>query len=296
MIDNELVEILQNVDIYNRLYEVIRLVDPVKKEVISYKNDVIESMPVKCFDFWGKDNICENCISIRAFINNKTYVKMEYNNDKSYLVMAIPYELSDRRIVIELLKDITDSIVLDARDNSLKSDILSIVDHLNTLILKDPLTGIYNRRYISEKLPVDIVNASLLDQPLSIIMFDIDFLKRINDTYGHQAGDIAIKESASCASDCLERKADWVARYGGEEFIIALPGADLGKTLEVAEKIRSKIEKEDFKYKDEIFRVTASFGVCNMVPSQKHTMEELIEIADKKLYQAKNNGRNRVEI
>ena len=296
MIDNELVEILQNVDIYNRVYEVIRLVDPVKKEVISYKNNVIESMPVRCFDFWGKDNVCDNCISIRAFNENKTYVKMEYNNDKSYLVMAIPYELSDRRIVIELLKDITESIVLDTRDNSLKSDILSIVDHLNTLILKDPLTGIYNRRYISEKLPVDIVNASLLDQPLSIIMFDIDFLKRINDTYGHQAGDFVIKGSASCASHCLERKADWVARYGGEEFIVALPGADLEKTLEVAEKIRSKIEKEDFKYKDEIIRITASFGVCNMVPSQRHTMEEFIEIADKKLYQAKNNGRNRVEI
>ena len=79
-------------------------------------------------------------------------------------------------------------------------------------------------------------------------------------------------------------------------IVICRLTADLEKTLEVAEKIRHKIEKEDFKYKDEIIRVTASFGICNMVPSQKQTMEEIIEIADKKLYQAKNNGRNRVEI
>ena len=296
MIDNDLIEILKSVDIYNRVYEVVRLVDPVKKEVVTYKNNVIESLPVRCFDFWGRDNICDNCISIRAFNENKTYLKMDYNDNKSYMVMAVPYELDDGRIVIEMLKDITDSIVLDERDSSLKSDILSIVDHLNTLILKDSLTEIYNRRYISEKLPVDIINASLLNQSLSVIMFDIDFLKRINDTYGHQAGDIAIKGSATCALGCLERKADWIARYGGEEFIVTLPGAGLDKALDIAEKMRSKIEKEDFKYKDELIKVTASFGICNMIPKQKMSMEELIEIADKKLYQAKNNGRNRVEI
>lgn len=295
MVENEAVELLENVEAYKKIYEIVRLVDPVRKEVIGYKNNVLESMQIRCFDFWEKDTACKNCISFRAYHENKTYLKVENSSNKSYLVMAIPYELSDRRVVIELLKDISESMFLESEDTVLKSNLLSVIDQLNSLILKDALTEIYNRRYIIEKLPVDIINASLLMQPISIIMFDLDFLKKINDTYGHQAGDIVIKGSANCALSCLERKTDWVARYGGEEFIVTLPGAELNKAIEIAEEIRKRIEKEDFQYNDEHIQVTASFGICNIIPEPKTTMEEVIEKADKNLYKAKKNGRNKIE-
>lgn len=233
---------------------------------------------------------------MKAYNENKTLVKLEYNTQSSYLVMAIPYTVSDRRIIVELLKDISDSFVLDSYDNHLQSDLHSVIENLNNLLMKDALTDVYNRRYIMEKLPVDIINANLSNQQLSLIMFDIDFLKKINDQYGHQAGDIAIKGVANCASACLDRKADWIARYGGEEFVVCLPGADKQKAFEIANKIRGKIQNEEFIYKDMTIKLTASFGISILDIGYQVTIEKLIEIADTNLYKAKQNGRNRVEM
>ena len=296
MVDAEVFDILHRIDIFKNVYEVIRIVDPIKKEVINFQNENFESSEIRCYNFWGKNNVCDNCISIKAYHENKTLVKLEYNINSSYLVMAIPYDLNNRRIIIELLKDISDSFVLDIFDNHLKSDLHSVIQNLNNLLMKDALTEVYNRRYIIEKLPVDIINANLSNQQLSLIMFDVDFLKEINDNYGHQAGDMAIKGSAICASACLDRKADWIARYGGEEFVVCLPGADKHKAFEIADRMRSKIQNEEFTYKDNSIKLTASFGISILQPGYQVTMEQLIEIADNNLYKAKQNGRNRVEM
>lgn len=296
MVDAEVLDILHRIDMFKNVYEIVRVVDPIKKEVVSIQNQNIISSNVRCFDFWGRNNACDNCISIKAYHENKSLVKLEHNINGSYLVMAIPYALKGRRIIIELLKDISDSYVLDSSDTHLKSDLYSVIDNLNNLLMKDALTEVYNRRYIIEKLPVDIINANLLNQQLSLLMFDIDYFKKINDNYGHQAGDVAIKGIAVCAASCLERKADWIARYGGEEFVVCLPGADKHKAFEIAERIRVKIQNEEFTYKDYTIKSSASFGISNLQPGHQVTMEQLIESADRNLYKAKQNGRNRIEM
>ncbi len=96
------------------------------------------------------------------------------------------------------------------------SEIYDMIDSMSNLALKDTLTGIYNRRYINEKLPVDLISASLSEQSLSIIMVDIYFFKKINDTYGHLTGDCTLKIFAETLSGCIRRESDWVSRYGGE--------------------------------------------------------------------------------
>ena len=296
MYDKEIQKILDKLVTFEKMYEQIRLVDPITKKVISYNNNTVNELAVKCFDFWAKSKICDNCISIRAFNENKTFVKVEYTPNKIYIVTAIPVELNNRRIVIELLNNTTDSMVLGNGNNENNSEIYKMIDSINNLALKDPLTGIYNRRYINERLPADIISASVLEQNLSIIMADIDFFKKINDTYGHLAGDCTLKNFADTISGCIKTENDWASRYGGEEFIICLPGTSLEKAMEIAEYIRRMIEKSVILYKEHTIKITASFGVTSIKSDSGATsVENLIECADKKLYVAKNNGRNRVE-
>lgn len=297
MYDIDLQEVLDKVSIFDKIYEILRLVDPIQKKVVSYKNNIISDLDGSCFDFWGKNLMCNNCVSIRAYYENKTFVKIEYSEERIFVITAIPIELNNRRIVIELLKDNTDSLIFTGIEgqSSNRSEIYTMIDYMNNLVMKDELTGIYNRRYINEKLPVDLLEASLLEQSLSIIIADIDFFKKVNDVYGHLVGDCALKSFVNILKECLQRKSDWIARYGGEEFLICIPGADLDRTLEIAELMRKSVEETEINCKEDTFKITASFGVYNAIPKKGDTIEIFIGQADTKLYLAKDNGRNRVE-
>ena len=295
MYDEEVQGILGRLSIFNKMYQAVRFVDPIAKRVINCKNNELAESGDRCFDFWERDKICDNCVSIRAFNENRTFVKVEYGSENVFIVSAVPVELSDRRIVIELLNDGTHSLIFQNGNYNNSSEIYAMIDNMNNLALRDPLTGVYNRRYINEKLPIDLVNAALLQRDMSVIMADIDFFKKVNDTYGHLAGDEVLKSFAGIISGCLKRESDWVSRFGGEEFLICLPGAGLDKAAEVAEKMRMQVEATEIMANTHPIRITASFGVCTMKPVQGSKVDDFIELADKKLYLAKSNGRNRVE-
>jgi len=142
---------------------------------------------------------------MRTYNDNTTYVKIEYNKDKTYMITTVPYDLADRRVVIEILKDITSSMFFDASEGiSMElTSIHALIDNMNKLAFSDPLTGLYNRRYIIEKLPVDLLNSALLSENMAIIMADIDYFKAINDNYGHIAGDQTLKNVADILSVVL---------------------------------------------------------------------------------------------
>jgi two-component system, cell cycle response regulator len=297
MYDEQMQEIFDKMKIFEKAYEVIRFVDPLYKRVIKYKSNTVTEMDVRCFDFWGRSKVCDNCISIRALNESETFVKFEYSRDNIYLITAIPFELDNRRIVIELMKDATNSLVFGSSEgcNGSKSEIHAMIDRMNSLAMKDALTGVYNRRYINEKLPIDMINAELLGQDLSIILADIDFFKQINDTYGHLAGDRALKGFAETLNECVNRKSDWIARFGGEEFLICLPSANLEKAVEIAELMRNRVEEKEISFEKDVLKITASFGVCSMKSKQGESIELLIQRADSKLYSAKSKGRNRID-
>lgn len=294
MYDKETQEIFEKLSIFDKMYEQIRFVDPIFKKEINYKNKKVSELTSKCYDFWEKNHVCENCISILAYQENKTYVKVEYVLGRVYVVTAVPYEMGDRRVVIELMNNTTDSMIYTNGDNGNESEVYAMIDNMNKQVLKDPLTGIYNRRYINEKLPIDMVNEALTGQDISIILTDIDFFKKVNDNYGHLSGDEVLKSFATTISECLQRESDWVARFGGEEFLVCLPGAGTKKAVEIAEKMRQVVESKAIYYNGVTISITSSFGVCSMKPEKGTKMEDIIEQADKKLYLAKKNGRNRV--
>jgi diguanylate cyclase (GGDEF)-like protein len=161
--------------------------------------------------------------------------------------------------------------------------------------MRDALTGTYNRRFMNERLPVDLVAMALSEKSISVIIADIDHFKYVNDTYGHLTGDSILKYFSGTLLSCIRRDSDWVARFGGEEFLICLPGASLEKAHELAEQMRSAVEQAEYLCGEHTIKITASFGICSVKPRQGDSTDAIIDAADKKLYHAKNNGRNRVE-
>jgi diguanylate cyclase (GGDEF)-like protein len=295
MYEREMKEVIQKLKIFEGTYDMVRIVDPVKKKVINLRDNIGEDTLEHCFNFWKKGELCENCISMKAFREKDTFMKLEYLDQEIYLLTAMPIELSDRTVVLELMKNATNNISINVNGENASLDFNIMLESLNNRAIKDSLSGIYNRRYINEKLPLDLINANLSNNSISVIMVDIDFFKNVNDTHGHLIGDCTIKSLAGLLQRSLKRENDWVARYGGEEFLICLPGAPLSFAKDLAENIRTKIEKTPIECGDLKFYITASFGVSAMTPKAGTSVNDLIEEADRKLYDAKRNGRNRVE-
>ena len=164
--------------------------------------------------------------------------------------------------------------------------------------ITDPLTGIYNRRYLERRLTDEIARANRYGMPLSVLLIDIDHFKRVNDIYGHQVGDLVLEGMAQLIATTL-RTTDIVARYGGEEIMVIAPSTPVKTATELAERLRKVIENASFEVPIELdcdisaLGVTVSIGVACIGPRIKD-MQDLIQSADKALYRAKSEGRNRV--
>jgi diguanylate cyclase (GGDEF)-like protein len=176
------------------------------------------------------------------------------------------------------------------------------ISQLKSRLTTDELTKILNRRGLIEilrpwarEVAYQLANPdrrkALIVRALSLVFADIDHFKNVNDTYGHLAGDLALKSVAKILRENV-REIDIVGRYGGEEMVIGLIGANLADSKKIAEQLRTKIANTPIKFRDQMIKVTASFGVATL--SADLNLEELIKNADEALYRAKNSGRNKV--
>jgi diguanylate cyclase (GGDEF)-like protein/PAS domain S-box-containing protein len=168
-----------------------------------------------------------------------------------------------------------------------------VLQELSTI---DGLTGIRNRRAFNEQLERDWSNAVRHQQPLTLILFDIDCFKRYNDRYGHLKGDDCLKQVAEAAAEAINRKTDFIARYGGEEFAVLLPGTPPAHIERIAERVRLAVESLAIPHEDSLAHdtVTISIGCSTLTPSARVSSSELIAEADQALYRAKELGRNQV--
>ena len=181
------------------------------------------------------------------------------------------------------------------------SSILKFIsgDHLETsyheeiyrLMTTDALTQTWNRRYLTEALDRELNRSVRYDRPLSLITFDIDHFKKINDAYGHVAGDAVLRQLASAIQSKL-RQQDIFARTGGEEFCVLLPEVPLESARVIAEKIRAIAEQTQTRHDDQKIRCTISVGI-SAFDAENATVDLLYKTADARLYEAKNGGRNR---
>ncbi len=164
---------------------------------------------------------------------------------------------------------------------------------LKEALRTDMLTGLFNYRHLLEALDWEMERTRRTRMPTSMVMIDLDHFKQINDTWGHEIGNRALRQVAAIIHDSL-RKMDIPCRFGGEEFAIILPGTTLSQAIGVAERIRSSIESQPLQHGDELITITASFGVELYRTEMQLSVDEFIHLTDGYLYQAKQNGRNQV--
>lgn len=175
--------------------------------------------------------------------------------------------------------------------------LLAMQKELEALSFKDGLTNIANRRRFNASLELEWESARSNGQPLSVLMFDIDFFKQYNDLYGHVKGDRCLVDIAQTLDLALDGPRDLVARFGGEEFVVLLPQADASVALKVAERCQRLIKKQAIIHAQSPHeqRITVSIGVGSVVPGEHMKPSDFIEAVDRQLYVAKRNGRNRIE-
>ena len=159
---------------------------------------------------------------------------------------------------------------------------------------KDALTGAFSKGALLEKGPEAVKRAEVLGEPLSVITFDIDFFKKINDTLGHPGGDYVLKELGQLMQSKLVRSNDFFARYGGEEFVIILQATTIKTAQEIAERVRQTVEGHPFTFETKKIKVTISIGVSSIVPNDN--WDKMYNRADQALYQSKQSGRNKVTV
>ncbi|MBF0202826.1 MAG: GGDEF domain-containing protein [Desulfamplus sp.] len=241
------------------------------------------------------------------------YLNHTFDNDeKEYefsLENLVSYELSEEKCQGKIymlpnndMPDYHDDIV----EMILKSTGLALskqinIEQLINAATLDPLTGCYNRREFEAQMRKNIAVAKRYRSNLSLFMFDIDHFKKVNDTYGHQAGDAVLQRVSSIVKNNI-RTEDILARYGGEEFIAILPSTGKREAMELADRLRQQIEKEIIVTESGTIRVTASFGITSYESSREYSYEQsdsedmlhLIENADTMMYKAKHNGRNTI--
>jgi PAS domain S-box/diguanylate cyclase (GGDEF) domain len=204
-------------------------------------------------------------------------------------VTCVHYE--GELVVLAHIQDISKR---KAREEKLKES-NRLLKELSTI---DGLTGVSNRRHFEEALKKEWGASSERSTPCSVVMFDIDYFKRYNDTYGHQGGDACLRDIASTVQTLIGRPNDVFARYGGEEFVLLLPETDSNEALLLAQTIEQQVKGLRIPHAASKVSeyVTVSIGVATMIASPESKREDLIEQADRALYQAKLAGRNRIVV
>ncbi len=187
---------------------------------------------------------------------------------------------------------------MQAQLEKMNNELANSNRELTRLSSMDGLTGVSNRRQFDATMSREWQRAIRSDMPISLIFADIDFFKRYNDHYGHQAGDDCLKRVAETLLTTVHRPADLVSRYGGEEFVMILPDTTNEGALAVAEKALHSVRELNIPHENSEVadHVTLSIGVATLCPQENSGPEELIEVADRMLYRAKEKGRNKIEI
>ena len=229
--------------------------------------------------------------------NNKVANFLKEAKMKSYILVPLlsKHTHFGSLIVFSSRENISNSelnfLGLFAKQIELAITIADLFQAVKEQAITDGMTGLYNRRYFEEYIKKEAIRAMRQNQKFTVIGLDLDHLKQINDTYGHNYGDIAIKTIAEVLKSNA-RSIDIAARMGGEEFNLILPGVDIEGGCIAAERIRKAIESVEL---EKIGHITASLGIATY-PDQSDDLEELLELTDQAMYESKRNGRNRVTI
>lgn len=272
---------------YERFFQFYRLVDPLTHRVYDCKDGklVLQSQP--CYRIWNRCEACENCTSLRACDKGKECVKLESSPDLKMLVYSIPVSLEGKNLVLESARDISDSLYVEhsaCRSDEIGTDLILL---MNQSITRDPYTGLYNKVYASQRQ----AEAGLLSEQgetVAVALFDLDGLKQINDTFGHDAGDRVILQAANELKESAEAFGANAARVGGDEFMLFFRNVASDRCRACCDTVVERLKRYAFDdSKGGVFYADASYGLAVCVP--RETGEELFRRADRLMYEQKRS-------
>lgn len=280
-----IIDLEKNVRDWNKMAE----------KLLGYKKEEVVGRPLKHVpkNFQGElEDFLDKTLKKGGVINleTKRQHKKGYMIDVSITTALITSKRGKVIGIYGIIRDIREKKRREKKLRELNKELNKINQDLNVLAITDPLTTLYNRRYLHLSAVQEFNRAKRYNYPLSCLMIDIDYFKSYNDAYGHQNGDELLKRLAKFFRNML-RETDMIARYGGEEFTVLLPQATKEVAIVIAERIRQTLALQ--KLPKTLRVVTVSMGVSNY-PEDTDNCQDLINVADKFLYQSKRLGRNLV--
>ncbi|MBU5436429.1 helix-turn-helix domain-containing protein [Tissierella sp. MSJ-40] len=253
---SETVDILLKME---NFYDAARIINPIKKQVVYCNSSTVENIQSICYDLWNLGTECENCISTRAIEENRTLTKIEFNEDKVFLIMASP--MKDNNYVIEIIKDITDSSIKDLEIGNIK-EVKNRFYEINDKIYIDQLTGVNNKKFMKEKLPYNIYNGYKLKEERTFIIVNIGFFNYIKNTYGEEVINNFVVKICSIIQSNIRNGYDWVIRYSEDEFIISIINGGKDVALRVIERIQDEAKQYALKHNRLYLDNILSFSIC----------------------------------
>ena len=284
----------------------LRYVTPDNKRSICQKEI---NFQIECGIFsWIINRRQPSLIPALVFENDRSIIMLPLTSTKRTLgVVLLLTPIQENYITQENMKLLTmlakqyslvmENTILYERLRKKHTSLEKANGEIRLLSRTDSLTGCYNRGYLNEHLAHEIKRASRYRHSLSITLCDIDHFKAVNDTYGHQCGDLVLREFVQWILTLIRTDMDWLARYGGEEFLLVLPETSVGNAARMAERLRKHLAGKTIEWQGDQISITASYGVTGFNASKPFELispENLINTADKYLYQAKNEGRDKV--
>lgn len=261
-------ELEKEIDVLRKTFDFVRLLKADSPHGVS---GCVEN-PCQCFSFWKVDEPCENCISLKTFIDKKPRTKLEFMGTDIYQVFSKYVQVDGEPYVMELIKKLDEDSLLGVQD---REKIMNKLSKYHKAMYTDALTGASNRRYFEDKLKKSHV-------PAGVAMIDLDDFKVYNDTCGHDAGDMVLVTVVDAIRRCI-RKSDVLVRYGGDEFLLVMPDIQEDDFAHKLRKIKRNIHAATVPGYSNI-RLSASVGG---VFTDGNSLDEAVSKADKLMYQAK---------
>ena len=270
----------EKMKIYREVFDVVRIIKStdIRRMQCGQEPELDENM-CRCYDFWNKDKQCENCVSEKALTQKKQYTKLECLENNIYQIIAKYLEIDGVPCVMEMVHRFDNENLIDNDGRRILMD--NLTGYKNELY-RDPLTGVYNRRYYED-------NIKDLNENSGVAMIDLDDFKLYNDSYGHNAGDMALETIVSAIKKCI-RSSDKIIRFGGDEFLLVLPGIHNNIFNKKLQQIRTRIKEVKVDGYSKI-RLSVSIGG---VMTHNETIESAMHRADKLMLQVKSHQKGMV--
>lgn len=271
------------------LFDHYRLVDGKNYNVYDCHNDELIPQNTLCFHSWKRSAPCRNCISRLALTKNRQIIKLEVLDGSVFLVMALPVVIDGRHLALELIKNVTDDLLVTDADLETNVAVTDLVKKINELTVRDPATGLYNKEYAEHQLKKLVAHRDD-NHTLVVIILDLDDFKHVNDEFGHLQGDAVIIAFSKLLEAYAQIGNGWASRAGGDEFMLVFPDLSIDRAKVLTDGLRRDLALHTFSAHGNPFYVTVSLGIAQL-SAQDKTWQDVFSRADRTMYRDKQEHR-----